>query len=295
MYVQSTPSPKKKRRGNQFFRVGKREEGRGKGEGGRGKVRRQGRGGCPNENLPMKLHTLVIRKTTNMADRAQKRIAVISEHLTPQKQHSNSSEIWETTTDVAAADSLVVSNDVLSQEQVDFYNKNGYLVIRNLVPHELLNKYLERFNQICDGEVRVPGITVMKDVTHVKSNRPSGERTVNKLQNFENDEVLFSYCELPQILKYVACFTGPDIKSMHTMLINKPPDPGTMTSRHPLHQDLHYFPFRPANRMVCSWTAMERVHKRNGCLVVQPGTHYTPLLPHFYPKWEVRSCTLFAL
>ena len=243
----------------------------------------------------MKLHTLVIRKTTNMADRSQKRIAVISEHLTPRKQHSNSSKISEATTEDAAADSLVVPNDVLSQEQVDFYNKNGYLVIRNLVPQELLNKYLERFNQICDGEVRVPGITVMKDVTHVKSNRPSGERTVNKLQNFENDEVLFSYCELPQILKYVACFTGPDIKSMHTMLINKPPDPGTMTSRHPLHQDLHYFPFRPANRMVCSWTAMERVHKRNGCLVVQPGTHYTPLLPHFYPKWEVRSCTVFTL
>lgn len=227
-----------------------------------------------------------------MADRAQKRVAVISEHLTPQKQHSNSSEISETTTDVATADSLVVPNDVLSQEQVDFYNKNGYLVIRNLVPQELLNKYLERFNQICEGEVRVPGITVMKDVTHVKSNRPSGERTVNKLQNFENDEVLFSYCELPQILKYVTCFTGPDIKSMHTMLINKPPDPGTMTSRHPLHQDLHYFPFRPANRMVCSWTALEKVHQRNGCLVVQPGTHYTPLLPHFYPKWEVRSHTL---
>lgn len=248
-------------------------------------------GGC-RSRLPIKLHAAEKNNNSIMADRVQKRLAVISEHLTPQTLHSNSSEISETTTDVAAPDSLVVPNDVLSQEQVDFYNKNGYLVIRNLVPQELLNEYLERFNQICDGEVRVPGITVMKDVTHVKSNRPSGERTVNKLQNFENDEVLFSYCELPQILKYVACFTGPDIKSMHTMLINKPPDPGTMTSRHPLHQDLHYFPFRPANRMVCSWTAMEKVHQRNGCLVVQPGTHYNPLLPHFYPKWEVRCLTL---
>lgn len=186
----------------------------------------------------------------------------------------------------ADTDSLVVPNDLLTQEEVDFYNKNGYLVVRDLVPQELLAKYLHRFNQICTGEVREPSMTVMKDVTFVKSSRPSGERTINKLQNFENDDVLFSYCELPQILKYVACFTGPDIKSVHTMLINKPPDPGTMTSRHPLHQDLHYFPFRPANRMVCSWTAMEKVHRRNGCLVVQPGTHYSPLLQHYYPKWE---------
>lgn len=30
-----------------------------------------------------------------------------------------------------------------------------------------------------------------------------------------------------QIMKYVECFTGPNIMAMHTMLINKPPDAGT--------------------------------------------------------------------
>ncbi len=69
------------------------------------------------------------------------------------------------------------------------------------------------------------------------------------------------------------------------MLINKPPDPGNDSSRHPLHQDLHYFPFRPADHIVCAWTAMERVNKANGCLVVIPGTHTGVLLPHGYPDW----------
>ena len=71
---------------------------------------------------------------------------------------------------------------------------------------------------------------------------------------------------------------------------------GTKTSRHPLHQDLHYFPFRPADLIVCSWTAMEHVHQQNGCLVVLPGTHRTGvLLQHEYPKWEVnflRTCVV---
>ena len=54
--------------------------------------------------------------------------------------------------------------------------------------------------------------------------------------------------------------------------------------------DLHYFPFRPADLIVCSWTAMEPVHRQNGCLVVLPGTHKNDeLLPHVYPKWEVRD------
>nr|KAG5708755.1 hypothetical protein BaRGS_031909 [Batillaria attramentaria] len=73
---------------------------------------------------------------------------------------------------------------------------------------------------------------------------------------------------------------------MHTMLINKPPDAGKKTSRHPMHQDLHYFPFRPADRIVCAWTAMQQVNRVNGCLVVVPGSHKGELLAHEYPKWE---------
>ena len=92
-----------------------------------------------------------------------------------------------------------------------------------------------------------------------------------------------------QITDYVECFTGPNIMAVHTMLINKPPDPGLKTSRHPLHQDLHYFPFRPADRIVCSWTAMEKVNRANGCLVVLPGTHHGDLKQHDYPEWEVCS------
>ncbi len=46
------------------------------------------------------------------------------------------------------------------------------------------------------------------------------------------------------MLDFVEAIIGPNIKAMHTMLINKPPNAGE-TGRHPLHQDLHYFPFRP--------------------------------------------------
>lgn len=88
-------------------------------------------------------------------------------------------------------------------------------------------------------------------------------------------------------MNIVECFTGPNIKATHSMLINKPPDSGALTSRHPLHQDLHYFPFRPADRIVAAWTALEDVTIENGCLIVIPGSHKGQLLPHEYPKWEV--------
>ncbi|XP_059243338.1 phytanoyl-CoA dioxygenase, peroxisomal-like, partial [Mustela nigripes] len=74
--------------------------------------------------------------------------------------------------------------------------------------------------------------------------------------------------------------------ALHTMLINKPPDTGKKTSRHPLHQDLQYFPIRPSNNIVAAWTAMEHIDRNNGCLCVLPGSHKGDLKPHGYPKWE---------
>nr|XP_042134716.1 phytanoyl-CoA dioxygenase, peroxisomal [Peromyscus maniculatus bairdii] len=64
-----------------------------------------------------------------------------------------------------------LDNNVLSLEQRKFYEENGFLVIKNLVSDD-------------------------------------------DIQRFRS------------VLKYVECFTGPNIMAMHTMLINKPSDSG---------------------------------------------------------------------
>ncbi|CAF3682507.1 unnamed protein product [Rotaria sordida] len=177
-------------------------------------------------------------------------------------------------------------NGNLTNEQREFYEKNGFIVIRNLISPETLEQFNKRFQDICTGKVPTFGMTIMKDIAIAKSEFVDGEKAIIKIQDFTLDDELFQYCCLPEIIKYIENFTGPNIMAMHTMLINKPPDPGTQTSRHPLHQDLYYFPFRPADRIVCAWTAMQHIHRDNGCLVVLPGTHKGELLEHGYPKWE---------
>lgn len=49
----------------------------------------------------------------------------------------------------------------------------------------------------------------------------------------------------------------------------------------------HLFVHRPANRIVCAWTAMEKINTDNGCLFVIPGSHKGVLEPHEYPEWIV--------
>lgn len=177
-------------------------------------------------------------------------------------------------------------NAVLSLEQRKFYEENGFLVIKSLVSDADIQRFRDQFERICRGEVKPEQMMIMRDVSIAKSEYIPSERMISKIQDFQEDKELFRYCTLPEILKYVECFTGPNIMAMHTMLINKPPDSGKKTSRHPLHQDLLYFPFRPSNKIVCAWTAMEHIDRNNGCLCVLPGTHKGPLKPHDYPQWE---------
>ncbi|XP_068611358.1 phytanoyl-CoA dioxygenase, peroxisomal isoform X2 [Brachionichthys hirsutus] len=179
-----------------------------------------------------------------------------------------------------------LDTDLLTPEQRLSYEKNGFLLIKNLVSEEDIDGFRKEFEKLCRQEAKPLGLLLMRDVTIAKSEFVPDQKAVTKIQDFQGVPGLFRYCTLPQILKYVECFTGPDIMAMHTMLINKPPDTGKKTSRHPMHQDLHYFPFRPADRIVCAWTAMEKVNRQNGCLVVLPGTHTGSLQEHDYPEWE---------
>ena len=180
----------------------------------------------------------------------------------------------------------------VTSEDIRCYNENGFFVVPKLYHQEELDVYKERFIDLCSGKGgRKPGmLTLMKDVASL--DKPQSQYTVNKIQHFQWDDVLSKYLSHPEVLDVVESLIGRDIMAMHTMLINKPPDTGKMTSRHPLHQDLWYFPFRPADKIVCAWTAMERVHRENGCLVVYPGTHKGELLDHCYPDWKVcvRAC-----
>lgn len=177
---------------------------------------------------------------------------------------------------------------VFTKEQMQQYERDGFLVIPRLFSVEELEEFRQRFLDISNGKVKTPNMLVMQDVALAKSgNRPPrSENTVTKLQDWQDDPVLSKYIRHPKLVEYVKPFCGESARSIHTMLINKPPDVGTGTSRHPMHQDLLYFPFRPANRIVAAWTAMEKITRANGCLSVIPGSHKLGLKPHGVPQWE---------
>ena len=183
----------------------------------------------------------------------------------------------------------------MNPQQRAQYDEQGYLLLPGLFGAQELAPWMTRFLDIVSGRIEpAKRMLVMKDVMVAKGAVVPGTRAeaIAKIQAFQNDPVLYAgYARNPKLLDLVEHFTGPNIMSIHTMLINKPPN---VDGRHPLHQDLLYFPFRPADRIVATWTALEPCTRENGCLAVVPGTHRGELLAHENPDWEHLNFAYFG-
>nr|XP_026492009.1 phytanoyl-CoA dioxygenase, peroxisomal-like isoform X1 [Vanessa tameamea] len=165
---------------------------------------------------------------------------------------------------------------LLSEEQRQFYMDNGYLVIKGLFDFATLYNYKQRFLQFCKGIVDRGSILVVKEAS-LKAKGMTGEELINKLQDIHYDDVFMTYTEHPRLIDVVTQFIGPDIRVMNSMFINKP----SGSTRHPPHQDMFYFPFGPAEKIIAAWTAIDDVNVENGCLYVLPQSHKRNILyPH---------------
>eukprot|EP01134_Creolimax_fragrantissima_P007098 CFRG7098T1 len=192
--------------------------------------------------------------------------------------------------------------NAFSDAELQHYEDKGYNVVKGLLPQEDIDRYIEHFMAISRGDAKPDRMLIMKDINVVKAlKKQKKEGTTNsnpaltdvanlieKIQDFNLDETFFDYCRHPRIIPYVKDIIGAaGGKSMHTMLINKPPDYGMGASVHPLHQDLWYFAFRPVNRIVACWTALQKITIDNGCLMVKEGSHKSgELFLHSYPESE---------
>lgn len=169
------------------------------------------------------------------------------------------------------------------------YFENGYVVRRGLLPQDLVAELNQRFADLAEGAVEpAENMQVVRNVEVAKGLVTPKTRAhgISKMNFIQADPVLRKYSNYGPLLDQVEELIGSDLISMNSMLLNKPPD---VDGRHPLHQDLIYFPFRPADSIVGVWTALDRITRENGCLVMIPGSHRGETHAHDYPDWEHKN------
>jgi hypothetical protein len=151
------------------------------------------------------------------------------------------------------------------------YQSQGYLVVRNLVPHDDVEALIEHAMDILYGRVTVPGVE--PPPPGVTMEQIVGRFTrVHMLHRL--DAMSERFLLHPRILDGVEALIGPDVLALQTMLFYNPPGMGGQG----WHQDSYYITTYP-DTLIGTWLALDGVDEENGCLWVVPGSNHEPIYP----------------
>jgi len=153
----------------------------------------------------------------------------------------------------------------LSADQVQFYQENGYVIIRKGCNDQLIDVFNNHIHGIRKTDP-------MPDWAKVEEDRRFSLRMFNPHQH---DSFSLQMMKLPIVRGALAQLMNDEPVGVQSMYFFKEPgSPGQAA-----HQDFYYIKDDPMT-MVAAWIALENVDVENGCLWVIPGTHKLGLLPH---------------
>ena len=164
---------------------------------------------------------------------------------------------------------------IVTEEQKRQYWEQGFIVVKNVLSHEQVERYKKRATQIAHGDIPPGGNKmIVKDVRVAKGlYKPDDpEKGLWKLLQPDHFDPAFAdYPTSKKMLDVVEQILGSDLKCFLTMMIYKPPCLDEV--HHPWHQDKMYFNFGPADQIMGTWIALDATDKDNGTMVFIPGSH----------------------
>lgn len=175
-----------------------------------------------------------------------------------------------------------------SKVDLNFYHKNGYIIIRGLLdPAEVqaiqdFKKQIDREVVDADGDFQKNGAHFnfeRKDINAQSFSNASAVRcgVLRKIQEvYFLDEIFRKVCTSKKVLDVVEEIIGPTIYYHSSKLMYK----GAGGRKKPWHQDFAYWKSLNS-KQVTVWYAIDKATKENGCIQVLPGSHKRGLVPHF--------------
>lgn len=169
----------------------------------------------------------------------------------------------------------------LSSEQLAAYQRDGYILVEDLLPAAEVAALRDRLREYTHGGRPPAGLAVQ-----VEPRVQRGELTVGhpgdgirKIDYLvQNDDLFRRLGTHPNIVGIIAQIVGPDIKLFRNSLLLKPPEVGSQKG---WHQDSPYWPIEPMELCSC-WFPLDDATLENGCMVVLPGWHAKGPLPHLH-------------
>ena len=157
---------------------------------------------------------------------------------------------------------------MITNEQRQFFDQNGYVVARGLFSQEEAASYRDYYMDLrhhpnCSRDTRIKSPT---------TNDPLLEYP-RLMQMHRWDQPTFDWLTAPRIAACLTGLLGSEPYAVQTMHYFKPPHARGQA----LHQDNYYLRVQPGT-CIAAWMALDPCDEANGCLQVVPGSQDWPIL-----------------
>ena len=164
--------------------------------------------------------------------------------------------------------------EVLTQDQIDHYRENGYLVLPGRVPEEIL---VQIRAEITRFEETARGMTDSDDRLDLEdSHSPEAPRLRRIKFPHTQSEVMNALMRSDHILAPVRDLIGPNLRLHTTKLNMKSAGYGAAIE---WHQDFAFYP-HTNDDVLAVGVLIDDMAEENGPLMVFPGTHRGPIFDH---------------
>jgi phytanoyl-CoA hydroxylase len=183
------------------------------------------------------------------------------------------------------AASALPGPDAVDSHAVDFYHRQGYLVVAGVLSPTEVGEAKSALADLLYG--RVPGYDGLQPEPEIRDRwgaMTADERvdSVRKIWLFVGHEPrLEALTRHPRIEGILGRLLGEPSRLIQDMALLKPPHIGT---EKPWHQDMAYFGYAPPEKLAGVWIALDAATAENGCMHVLPGTHREGPVPHTHAR-----------
>ena len=158
----------------------------------------------------------------------------------------------------------------LTREQKHFYDENGYVVCRSLLPADEAMALRREAHDLANRLVQFRNINAAwATVQHTNT-------VVQHCHDVQFYSAMFARPMVdPRFTAAAASIIGPNVQLHHTKMFIKPPEKG---APFPMHQDYFYFPHQ-RNTMIAAIFHFDDAPVERGCVRFVPGSHKLGPIP----------------
>lgn len=175
----------------------------------------------------------------------------------------------------------------IGPEHLDFFHQQGYLVIRQAFPRELIEAASQAVTHLIDGGCPdYTGVQIEPEMRQDGLAAAERHLSVRKIMGFVDYDTRFPpLAAHPELLDLLERLMDDRPAIFQEMALLKPPHIG---SEKPWHQDCAYFNVPLDTTVIGVWIALDPATIENGCLHIVPGTHREGPMPHFRRRdWQI--------